>query len=69
MSRWDEQQAAGWAKTNKEESWQGAQSDLRTGPEWTYSRGAWRDSRSIMYKNVHGYNAAIDMKERLGCCE
>jgi hypothetical protein len=50
----DEQQAAGWAKTNKErdnmeESWQETQSDPRTRPGWTYSRGASRDSRSSMY--------------------
>jgi hypothetical protein len=34
---------------NKEESWQEAQSNLRTRPEWTYSWGASRDSRSNMY--------------------
>ncbi len=33
-----------------EESWQRAQSNLTTRPEWTYSRGTARDSCSSMYK-------------------
>jgi hypothetical protein len=54
MSCGDEQQTAGWAKTNKEgynmeESWQEAQSNPRTRTGWTYSWGASRDSRSSMY--------------------
>ncbi len=45
-----------WVGQNKQggyeigESWERAQSKLRTRPGWTYSRGAARDSRSIMYK-------------------
>ncbi len=35
---------------NMEESWQWAQYNLRTRPEWTYSQGAARNSRSSMYK-------------------
>ncbi len=35
---------------NTEGSWQEAQSDPRTRPGWTYSRGASRDRRSSMYK-------------------
>jgi hypothetical protein len=31
-------------------SWQRAQSNLRTRPEWTNARGAARDSCSSMYK-------------------
>ncbi len=49
-----------------EESWQGAQSNPRMRPEWTYSGGALRDSCSSMHKKVHGYNAAINMKEKIG---
>jgi hypothetical protein len=48
---------------NVEESWWGAQFNPRTRPEWTYSRGAARDSRSIMYKMYRCY-AAIHIKRK-----
>ncbi len=35
---------------NMEGGWQETQSNPWTRPEWMYSRGASRDSRSIMYK-------------------
>jgi hypothetical protein len=33
-----------------ENDWQETQSNLRTRPEWMYSRGASRDSRSSIYQ-------------------
>jgi hypothetical protein len=47
---------------NMEESWETAQSNPRARPEWTYSQGAARDSRLSMYKDVHEYNVAINIK-------
>jgi hypothetical protein len=46
---------------NMDGSWQEAQSYLRMRPSWTYSRGASRDSRSIMYKV---YIVVIHMKRK-----
>jgi hypothetical protein len=39
---------------NMEGSWQEAQSNPRTRPEWTYLRGASRDSHPSMYKVNRG---------------
>jgi hypothetical protein len=44
---------------NIEESWKRAQSNSRTKPGWTYSRGAARDSRSSMYKMFIEYDVVI----------
>ncbi len=45
-----------------EESWETVQSNPRVRPEWTYSQGVARDSCSSMYKDVHEYNVAINIK-------
>ncbi len=50
-----------------EESRQEAQSNLRTRPEWTYSRGASRNSCSSMYiYGVDEHNIVINRKEKVG---
>jgi hypothetical protein len=46
---------------NMVESWQDAQSNPRTRPGRTYSRGASRDSRSSMYKV---YKNVVHMKRK-----
>jgi hypothetical protein len=52
---------------NIEESWQRAQSNPRTRPEWTYLRGA---AQVCIICTYCRYNVAIRMKrKRLGCCE
>jgi hypothetical protein len=46
-------------------SWQEAQSNPRMGPEWTYSRGASRGSRSSMYKVYIGIMIQLIWKEKI----
>ncbi len=50
-----------YRRYNIEESWQEAQSNSRTRPGWTYSRGAPRNSRSRLYKV---YINVIHMKRK-----
>ncbi len=51
---------------NMKESWQEAQSNPRTRPEWTYSQGASRDSRSSMFKVYIGITIQLIRKEKIG---
>ncbi len=50
-----------YRRHNIEESWQEAQSNPRTRPAWTWSRGSSRNSRSSVYK-VYSTINVIHMK-------
>jgi hypothetical protein len=54
---------------NIKESWQRAQSNPRMGLEWTYSKGAARNSCSSMNKMYIGVTLQCIEKKRLGCRE
>jgi hypothetical protein len=54
---------------NIEESGQRAQSNPRARPEWTYSRGAAKSSRSSMNKMYIDMKSLFTGKKRMGCHE
>ncbi len=51
---------------NIEESWKRSQFNPRSRPEWMYSRGAAKDSRSSMYKMYIGIMLHFIWKEKIG---